>query len=62
MNGWPHLDMVTILIFLSAKNIIDNVIILTGLNHESSRKLSHLSRKKKLRSFGLLELEIWAEH
>ena len=44
------------------KNIIDNVIIWTDLNHESSRKLSHISRIKTLRSFGLLELEIWAEH
>jgi len=46
MNGWPHVDLVTILIFLSAKNVIDNVIIWTDLNHESSRKLSHLSRVK----------------
>ena len=48
--------------FLSAKNVIDNVIIWTDLNHESSSKLSQLSRVKTLRSFGLLELEIWAEH
>jgi hypothetical protein len=62
LSGWPHLDLVTILIFLSAKNIIDNFIIWTDLNHESSRKLSQLSREKILRSFGLLELEIWTEH
>jgi len=36
--------LVTILIFLSAKNIIGDVIIWTNINHESSRKLSHLSR------------------
>jgi len=47
---------------LVCQKIIDNVIIWTDLNHESSRKLSQLSRKKKLRSFGLLELEIWAKH
>jgi hypothetical protein len=47
MSGWPHLDLVTILIFLSEQNVIDNIRIWTGLNHESSRKLSQISRKKK---------------
>jgi len=50
------------LYLLVCQKIIDNVIIWTDLNHESSRKLSQISRKKKLRSFGLLELEIRAEH
>jgi hypothetical protein len=31
--------------------------------HESSRKLSQLSKKtKRIGAFGLLQLEIWAEH
>jgi len=60
--GWPTLYLVTILIFLSKQNVIANVRIRIDLNHESSRKLSQISRKKQLRSFGLLELEIWVEH
>ena len=62
MSGWPHLDLVTILIFLSEQNVIDNIRIWTDLNHESYRKLSQISWKKKMRLFELLELEIWAEY
>jgi hypothetical protein len=62
LSGWPHLDSVTILIFLSEQIVIDNVRIWTDFCHESSRKLSHLSNKKRIGAFGLLELEIWAKH
>jgi hypothetical protein len=63
LSGWPPLDLVTILIFLSADNVIANIRIWTDSLHDSSGKLSHLSNKKKrIGAFGLLELEIWAEH
>ena len=62
MSGWPPLDLETILIFLSAENIIANIIIWTDSLHESSGKLSLLSNKTRMRSFGLLELEIWAKY
>jgi hypothetical protein len=55
-------DLVTILIFLSAENIIANIRIWTDSLHESSGKLSQISNKTRMRSFWLLELEIWAEH
>jgi len=61
LSGWPPLDLVTILIFLSADNVIANIKIWTGSLHDSFGKLSHLSNKTRMRSFGLLELEIWAE-
>ena len=62
MSGWPYLDLVTILIFLSKQNVIDNVRIWTDLCHESFRKLSWLSNKKRIGAYGLLELEISIEH
>jgi len=62
LSGWPHLDLVTILIFLSEQNIISNIRIWTDFRHESSRKLCQLSIKKQIGAFGRLELEIWVEH
>jgi len=62
LSGWPPLDLVTILIFLSVENIIANIRIWTDSSHESSGKLSQLSNKIRIGTFGLLELEIWAEH
>jgi hypothetical protein len=53
---------VTILIFLSEQNVIANVRIGIDCPHEISRKLSQLSNKKRIGAFGLVELEIWAEH
>jgi len=47
---------------LSAKNIIANIRIEADSLHESSGKLSQLSNKIRIGAFGLLELEIWAEH
>jgi hypothetical protein len=58
LSGWPTLDLVKILM----GNVIASIRTGTTCTHNSYRKLSYLSRKKKLRSFGLLELEIWAEH
>jgi hypothetical protein len=62
LSGWPPLDLVTILIFLSAENVIANIKIWAASLHESSGKLSQLSNKSRTSAFGLLELEIWAEH
>ena len=62
MSGWPHLDLVTIIIFLSEQNVIDNVRIWITCTHKSSRIFVSSFQEKKLRSFELLELEIWAEH
>jgi len=64
-NCWVggHLfDLVTTLIFLSEQNIIGNIRIWTDSLHESFGKLSQLSNKTRMSSFGLLELEIWVEH
>jgi hypothetical protein len=62
MTRWPHLDLVTILIFLSKQNVIANIRIGIDCPHKHFRKLSQLSNKKRIDAFGLLELEIWAEH
>jgi hypothetical protein len=48
--------------FLSVENVIPNIKIWTDSPHESSGKLSQLSNKTRMKSFGLLKLEIWAEH
>jgi hypothetical protein len=47
---------------LSAKNIIANIRIGTNSLHESSEKLSKLSKKIRIGAFGILELKIWAKH
>jgi len=62
LSGWPPLDLVTTIIFLSEPNIIANVRIWIDSLHESSRNLSQLSNKTIMSSFEILELEIWAEH
>jgi len=62
LTGWPHLDLVTILIFLSEQNVIANVRIWVDSPHESSRKLSQLFNKIRIGAFGPLKLEIWVEH
>jgi hypothetical protein len=48
--------------FCLNKKVITNIIIWTDNIHESSRNLSQLSKKIRMSSFGLLELEIWAKH
>jgi len=60
--GWPPLDLVTLLIFLSAENVITNFRIWIDSLHKSSGKLSKLSNKIRIGAIGLLELEIWAKH
>ena len=62
LTGWPPLNLVTILIFLSAENVIANINIWADSLHESSGKLSQLSDKTRVDAFWLLELEIWAEN
>jgi len=62
LSGWPPLNLVTTIIFLSEQNVIANVRIWTDNLHKHSRHLSQLSNKTRMSSFGLLELEIWAEH
>jgi hypothetical protein len=62
LSGWPPLDLLTNIIFLSEQNIIANVKIWTDILHESSGHLSQLSNKTRMSSFELLELEIWAEY
>ena len=47
MSGWPPLDLVTILIFLSVENVIANIIIWTESLHASFEKLSQLFKKNK---------------
>jgi len=67
LSGWPHLDLVTILIFLSEQNVISNVRIWIDCPHESSRKLSHLSKKNieviwtsRTRDMGWTLNNVWA--
>jgi len=62
LSGWPPLDLVTLLIFLSAENVIANIRIWTDSLHKSYGQLSQLSKKTRIGAFELLELEIWAEH
>jgi hypothetical protein len=61
LSGWPTLDLVKILIFLSEQNIIANIRTRTTCAIKVIGNCLNFPRKK-LRSFGLLELEIWAEH
>jgi hypothetical protein len=62
MTNYWVLDLVTILIFLSEQNVIANIRIWIDSLHESFGKLSQISNKTRIGAFGLLELEIWAEH
>jgi len=62
LSGWRPLDLVKILIFLSAENFIAHIRFWADSLHESSKKLSQLSNKRRIDAFGLLEFEIWAEH
>ena len=48
--------------FGTSENVIANIRISTDSLHESSGKLSQLSNKTRMSSYGLLELEIWVEH
>jgi hypothetical protein len=47
---------------LVCRKRIANIRIWIDSHHESSWELSQLSNKTRIRSFGLLELDIWAEH
>jgi len=63
LTWWLVFNIVgRLLILLASQNIIANIRIWAHSLHESCGQLSLLFNLKNQSSFGLLELEIWAEN
>jgi hypothetical protein len=63
LTWWLVIDIVGwLLTLLASQKVIANIKIGAHSLHESCGKLSQISSKRRMSLFGLLELEIWAEH